>query len=33
VRYQVDTVGMVHRVWILSREELAQTPRTLPAAD
>jgi hypothetical protein len=33
VRYQVDAVGMVHRVWILSREEVAQTPRTLPAAD
>jgi hypothetical protein len=33
VRYQVDAVGMVHRVWILTREEVARTPKTLPAAD
>ena len=33
VRYQLDAVGMVHRVWILTREEVAQTARTLPAAD
>ncbi|HEX2199257.1 MAG TPA: hypothetical protein VHG88_11650 [Burkholderiales bacterium] len=33
VRYQVDAAGMVHRVWILTREELARTPKTLPAAE
>jgi hypothetical protein len=32
VRYLPDAVGMVHRVWILSAEEAAQLPRTLPAA-
>ena len=32
VRYLPDSVGMVHRVWILSAEEAAQLARTLPAA-
>ncbi len=32
VRYLVDAGGMVHRVWILSPEEAAQRPSTLPAA-
>ncbi|MGH8742556.1 MAG: hypothetical protein ACREUN_16660, partial [Burkholderiales bacterium] len=31
VRYLSDASGMVHRVWILSIEEAAQLPRTLPA--
>jgi hypothetical protein len=33
VRYLPDASGMVHRVWILSREEAAQLPRTLPASN
>jgi hypothetical protein len=32
VRYLVDATGMVHRVWILSKEEAVQIPKTLPAA-
>jgi hypothetical protein len=32
VKYLVDPSGMVHRVWILSPEEVAQIPKTLPAA-
>jgi len=32
VQYLVDATGMVHRVWILSKEEARQKPRTLPAA-
>jgi hypothetical protein len=32
VAYLVDATGMVHRVWILSKEEALQKHRTLPAA-
>jgi hypothetical protein len=32
VAYLVDATGMVHRVWILSKEEALKRPRTLPAA-
>ena len=31
VKYQADASGMVHRVWILSPEEVARIPKTLPA--
>ena len=33
VRYLTDAGGMVYRVWILSAEEAARLPQTLPAAD
>lgn len=32
VKYLVDATGMVHRVWILSKEEVVRMPKTLPAA-
>jgi hypothetical protein len=32
VKYLVDPSGMVHRVWILSPQEAAQIPKTLPAS-
>jgi hypothetical protein len=31
VKYLVDATGMVHRVWILSKEEVVQMPKALPA--
>ena len=32
VKYATDASGMVHRVWILSPEEVAQLPKPKPAA-
>jgi len=32
VRYLPDASGMVHRIWILSKEEALQMPKPLPAA-
>jgi hypothetical protein len=32
VRYLTDTSGMVHRVWLLTPEEIAQLPKPKPPA-
>ena len=33
VKYLSDANGMVHRVWVLTPEEAAKVPKTLPAAN